>query len=338
MMTVLYFSVVLLFSTVLAIIRVDYPFQNSSLPWDERVNDLVSRLTLEEIQLQLSKGGGWEGGGPAPAIPRLGIGPYQWWSNCGRGDVAAPGNATAFPQTIGLAASFSPDLSYRIAVATANEVRAKHNYFISHDIYSGRTGLSCFSPDVDVLRDPRWGRNQETHGEDPYMSGVQSQAYVRGLQGDHPRYVRVSAGCKHYAVYAGPENYPMSRFDFDPQVSMRDLRMTFLPQFKMCIDAGSYSVMSSYNAFNGTPVCANKFLLTEVLRNEWNFTGYVLADAGAIENVINTYHYLNNSVDTVAACVNAGCNIEVSLGAKVPVHVSGYVQMCSSVTNKQRQC
>ncbi|KAK7107946.1 uncharacterized protein [Littorina saxatilis] len=301
-----------------SITKGDYPFLNASLPWAERVDDLVARLTLEEIQVQLSSGGG----APAPAIPRLGIGPYQWFSNCGRGDVGAPGNATAFPQAIGLAAAFSPDLRFRVAQATSIEQRAKHNDFVKQGLYSVHTGLSCFSPNIDLLRDPRWGRNQETPGEDPYMSGVHAQQFVRGIQGDHPRYVRVSAACKHFTAYGGPENIPVSRKSFNAEVSMRDLRMSFLPQYRMCVEAGTYSIYTTFNAINGVPAVGNKWLLTDVLRNEWNFTGYVSSESGAIENALKSFHYANNTVDIAAVCFNAGCNLDFPGGEKHPAYMS----------------
>ncbi|CAH2221937.1 probable beta-D-xylosidase 5 [Pelobates cultripes] len=224
----------------------EYPFMDPSLPWDKRVEDLIGRLTLEEMVLQLARGGAGKNG-PAPAIPRLGIKPYSWNTECLRGDVQAPGWATSYPQALGLAASFSSELVAKVANATATEVRAKHNYFMSIGNYDDHTGLSCFSPVINIMRHPLWGRNQETYGEDPYLSGVLAAAFVKGLQGDHPRYVKANAGCKHFDAHGGPENIPVSRFSFDAQVLERDLRMTFLPQFHACIQAGSYSIMCSYN-------------------------------------------------------------------------------------------
>ncbi|XP_076444918.1 uncharacterized protein LOC143282917 [Babylonia areolata] len=301
----------------------DFPFRNVSLPWSERVKDLVSRLSLEEIQLQMGRGGAGIHGGPAPAIPRLGIGPYQWDTECLRGDANAPGKgATAFPQSIGLAAAFSPDLLFRVAQAAGVETRGKHNEFVRSQTYITHTGASCFSPVINIMRDSRWGRNQETYGEDPYLSGVYATNYVHGLQGNDSRYVRASAGCKHFDAYAGPENIPSSRMSFDAKVSERDLRMTFLPAFRKCVEAGTYSLMCSYNSINGVPACANKRMLTDILRTEWGFSGYVVSDESAIENIINDHHYLNSTVDTVAACVDAGCNLELSPNLVTPVYFS----------------
>ncbi|XP_025097893.1 LOW QUALITY PROTEIN: probable beta-D-xylosidase 2 [Pomacea canaliculata] len=300
----------------------DYPFRNVSLSWQERVADLVGRLTLEEIQEQMGRGGAGNIGGPAPAIPRLGIGPYEWDTECLRGDAETPGYATAFPQPLGLAASFSPNLIYEVAEATSVEVRGKHNDFVKQGNYGFHTGASCFSPVINIMRDPRWGRNQETYGEDPYLNGVMGASYIQGLQGDDPRYVRASGGCKHFDVHGGPENIPVSRFSFNAVVSENDWRTTFLPAFRMCVEAGSYSVMCSYNRINGVPACANQELLTNILRNEWNFTGYVVSDQGAIENIISEHHYYNDSVSTVAGCVNAGVNLELSDNLQNPVFFS----------------
>ncbi|KAK6170929.1 hypothetical protein SNE40_019209 [Patella caerulea] len=248
--------------------------------------------------------------GPAPAIPRLGIGPYQWNTECLHGDVGE--NATSFPQSIGLAATWSSGLLSEVATAVSREVRAIHNENIKKKSYADNTGLSCFAPVINLMRDPRWGRNQETYGEDPFLSGMLASGYVTGIQGDNPRYVRANAGCKHFDAHGGPENIPVSRFGFNSQVSERDWRTTFLPAFRYCVDAGVLSIMCSYNRLNGVPACANKHLLTDILRSEWNFTGYVVSDMGAIEDIITGHHYFNNSVDTTAASVNAGCNLELA--------------------------
>ncbi|XP_012939088.1 xylan 1,4-beta-xylosidase [Aplysia californica] len=300
----------------------DFPFRNTSLPWDERVDDLVSRLTLQEVMVQMSRGGAGDFGGPAPAIPRLGIGAYNWDTECLRGDAGAVENATGFPQAIGLAATFSPDIIMSVATATGQEVRAKHNDFVKRGIFATHTSASCFSPVINIMRDPRWGRNQETYGEDPFMTGVLAQNFVRGIQGPGTQYIMTSAGCKHFDAYAGPENIPVTRFVFDAQVSDTDWRMTFLPAFKKCVQAGTYSIMCSYNSVNGVPACASKQLLTDILRTEWNFKGYVVSDQGAVECVGGTHKYLNDSVDIAAACVNAGTNLELSGNQPTPVYMS----------------
>ncbi|KAK6171512.1 hypothetical protein SNE40_019687 [Patella caerulea] len=288
----------------------DFPFYNVSLTWEERVDDLVSRLTIPEMVGQMSRGTN----GTDP-IQRLGIKPYEWWTECLRGDIG--GGGTGFPEAIGLAASFSEEVIFNVARATGIEVRAHNTVFSKDGSYTVGRGLSCLSPVINIARDPRWGRNEETYGEDPYVSGVLASAFVQGLQGDHPRYLLTSAGCKHFDGWAGPQY-----LDFDAQITMRDWRTTFLPAFRACVKAGTYNIMCSYNSINGIPSCANKELLTDILRDEWGFKGYVISDADAVSNVVTKFHYRNNSVDAAAACVNAGCNIELGLSFLLNVYQS----------------
>ncbi|XP_019615390.1 PREDICTED: probable beta-D-xylosidase 6 [Branchiostoma belcheri] len=291
--------------------QASFPFRNTSLPWQDRVDDLVGRLTMEEVIVQMSRGGAHENG-PAPAIPRLGIPPHQWNTECLRGDPEA-GPATAFPQALGLAATFSTEVIHAVAEATSREVRAKYNNYTQHQEYGDHTGISCFSPVINIMRHPLWGRNQETYGEDPYLSGSLAQSFVQGLQGDHPRYIRTNAGCKHFDVHGGPENIPSSRFSFDAKVSERDWHMTFLPQFQKCVEAGTYSIMCSYNSIRGVPACANKELLTDILRDSWGFHGYVVSDEGAVENIMLKHHYTKTFEETAAAAVNAGTNLDLTV-------------------------
>ncbi|KYO47973.1 MAP7 domain-containing protein 1 isoform A [Alligator mississippiensis] len=265
--------------------------------------------------LQMARGGA-RGNGPAPGIERLGIQPYNWNTECLRGDGEAPGWATAFPQALGLAASFSPELIYRVANATATEVRAKHTHFMAMGKYSDHTGLSCFSPVLNIMRHPLWGRNQETYGEDPFLSAELGASFVQGLQGPHPRYVKASAGCKHFSVHGGPENLPVSRYSFDAKVGELDWRTTFLPQFEACVRAGSYSFMCSYNRINGVPACAHEQLLMGILREEWGFQGYVVSDEGAVELILLGHHYTHSFLETAVAAVNAGLNLELSYGLR----------------------
>ncbi|WAR07415.1 BXL2-like protein [Mya arenaria] len=297
----------------------DLPFRNVSLQWNTRVDDLVGRLTLPDIMFQMAKGGAGAQGGPAPAIPRLGIEPWAWNTECLRGDAGA-GEATGFPQAIGLAAAFNPQLIFDVAKATGVEVRAKHNDYVKHKQYGDHKGLSCFSPVINIMRHPLWGRNQETYGEDPYLSGEYAANFVKGLQGDHFRYVQANAGCKHFDVHGGPENIPQSRFSFDAKVSERDWRLTFLPAFRTCVKAGTYSIMCSYNSINGVPACANHDLLTKTLRAQWGFRGYVVSDADALGNIITWHMYTNSTVDAAAMCVNAGCNLELG-GPSIYPHI-----------------
>ncbi|XP_015684929.2 probable beta-D-xylosidase 2, partial [Protobothrops mucrosquamatus] len=298
----------------------DFPFRDPTLSWEERVDDLVNRLTPKEMILQMARGGA-QGNGPAPPIERLGIGPYNWNTECLRGDAEAQGWATSFPQALGLAASFNPQLIFEVANATATEVRAKHNYFDSVGYYNDHTGLSCFSPVLNIMRHPLWGRNQETYGEDPFLTTQLGTAFVKGLQGDHPRYIKANAGCKHFDVHGGPENIPVSRFFFDAKVEERDWRMTFLPQFEACVRAGTFSFMCSYNRINGVPACANKKLLTDILRDEWGFQGYVVSDEGAVELIMGGHRYTHSFLETAIVAVNAGCNLELSYGMKNNVYM-----------------
>ncbi|BFZ18972.1 hypothetical protein BsWGS_22010 [Bradybaena similaris] len=263
-----------------------------------------------------------KGGGNAPAIPRLGINQYDWTTECLHGAADYNGNATSFPQAIGLGASFSLGLMIQVATAIGVEVRAKHNEYVKLGQYFSHTGATCFSPVINIARDPRWGRNQETYGEDPHLTGLLSEHFVFGLQGTHPRYIQAAAGCKHFDAYAGPENIPVSRFTFDAKLSEVDWRTTFLPAFRKCVQAGTFSLMCSYNSINGVPACANKKLLTDILRDEWNFTGYVVGDEGAVQNVQQRFHYVNTSADAAAACVNAGTNLELPDPSKPTIFTS----------------
>ncbi|KAK3610843.1 hypothetical protein CHS0354_015699 [Potamilus streckersoni] len=207
-----------------------------------------------------------------------------------------------------------PSLIYEVAEAISVEVRAKHNDFVSKKSYVEHSGLACFSPVINIMRHPLWGRNQETYGEDPYLSGVYAAHFASGLRGTHPRFYRAAAICKHFDAHGGPEDLPVSRLSFNAIVPERDLRMTYLPQFKACAQGGALGVMCSYNSLNGIPACANKKLLTDILRTEWGFDGFVVSDAGAIEFIIEWHHYLNNIIDTAAACVKAGLNLELHPG------------------------
>ncbi|KAH3736107.1 hypothetical protein DPMN_042668, partial [Dreissena polymorpha] len=296
-------------------LNAQYPFRNVSLSFSERVEDLVSRLTLEEIASQMSRGGGGGDGGPELPIERLGIGKYRWDTECIHGDMVD--NATAFPQSIGLAALFSPSLLKQVASAVSNEVRAFNNDYVRRGLYETHTGLNCFSPVINIMRHPLWGRNQETYGEDPYLSGTLARAFVEGLKGDNLRYYRANAVCKHFAAYNGPEDLPESRLSFNAQVPIRDLFTTFFPQFKECVKSGALGVMCSYNSVNGIPACANKMLLTDVLRNQWNFTGFVISDSGkscALEFMILNHKFTLSLEDAAVYSVLAGVNLELHAG------------------------
>ncbi|MCD6309012.1 MAG: glucan 1,4-alpha-glucosidase, partial [Candidatus Latescibacteria bacterium] len=238
----------------------DFTFMDPSLPLEQRVDDLLSRMTLAEKVSQTLF--------DAPAIERLGIPKYNWWNECLHG-VARAGEATSFPQAIGLAATWDSGLMHRVAEAISDEGRAKHHEFVRRGKRGIYQGLTFWTPNINIFRDPRWGRGMETYGEDPYLAGSMAVAFVKGLQGEDPRYLKTVATVKHYAVHSGPEP---ARHTFDAQVSERDLRETYLPHFRMgVVDGGAYSVMGAYNRFRGEACCASDYLLKTILRGEWGF-------------------------------------------------------------------
>ena len=248
----------------------EFPFQNGSLTVDERVKDLISRLTLEEKIGQMMNG--------TPAIERLQIPPYDYWNEALHG-VGRASAATVFPQAIGLGATFDADLAYRVSSAISDEARALFNATSEKGNYNRYNGLTFWTPNINIFRDPRWGRGQETYGEDPYLTSILGASFVKGLQGDNPEYLKTAACAKHFAVHSGPEQV---RHEFNAEVSQKDLWETYLPAFKVLVDAKVEAVMCAYNSTNGEPCCANNYLLTDVLRNQWNFKGHVLSDCWAI--------------------------------------------------------
>jgi len=273
-------------------------YKNPSLPLKKRVDDLVSRMTLEEKVSQMMNG--------AAAIERLDIPEYDWWNEALHG-VARAGYATVFPQAIGLAATWDEDLIHRVADVISTEARAKYNEFVRKGDRGRYKGLTFWSPNINIFRDPRWGRGQETYGEDPYLTSRLGVAFVRGLQGDDPRYLKVIATPKHYAVHSGPEP---ERHGFDAKASERDLRETYLPAFHATIVEGrAGSVMCAYNRTNGEPCCANKRLLTEILRGEWGFGGYVVSDCGAIYDIHTGHHFVTSEGEASALSVKAGTDL-----------------------------
>ncbi len=265
---------------------------------EERVADLLSRMTLEEKVAQLQH--------DAPAVPRLEIPAYNWWNECLHG-VARAGLATVFPQAIGMAATFSPDLLFQVANVISDEARAKHHEALRRGETGIYKGLTFWSPNINIFRDPRWGRGQETYGEDPYLSGRLGVAFVRGLQGDHPRYLKVVATPKHFAAHSGPES---SRHSFDAQVSRKDLRETYLPAFRECVVEGqAASVMGAYNRLNGDPCCGSRTLLQDILRDEWGFKGYVVSDCGAIADFHDHHKVTESKAESAALALNGGCDL-----------------------------
>jgi beta-glucosidase len=274
------------------------PFRNPSLPIDKRVDDLVSRMTLEEKVSQMVH--------TAAAIPRLGIPEYNWWSE-GLHGAAREGYATVFPQAIGLAATFDPDLLHEEAGIIATEFRAKYYARVKEKGYSDWFhGLTVWSPNINIFRDPRWGRGQETYGEDPFLTAQMGVAYVTGLQGDDPRYLKALATPKHFAVHSGPEP---TRHEVDIKISNHDLEDTYLPAFRATVTAGAGSVMCAYNAIDGKPACAQPMLLQEHLRDDWHFQGYVVSDCGAASDIALHHHYTKTLEQGMADAVKSGMDI-----------------------------
>lgn len=276
----------------------DFPFMNPDLPVSERIKDLLSRMTLEEKVGQMVNA--------APAIDRLGIPEYDWWNESLHG-VSRAGRATMFPQAIGLAATWDTDLMGRIATAISDEARAKHSAAKKNGNRTIYTGLTYWSPNINILRDPRWGRAQETYGEDPCLTSRMGVAFVKGLQGDDPNYFKLVATPKHFAAHSGPEQ---GRAAFDAKVSKKDLRETYLPAFEATVKEGkAYSVMGAYNRLNGSPCNANDWLLNKTLRDEWGFEGFVVSDCGAIENIYNHHKTAESMGEAAAQSVKGGCDL-----------------------------
>jgi beta-glucosidase len=275
------------------------PFLNPSLPMNQRVDDLVARMTLEEKASQLVN--------QARAIPRLPVPAYDWWSEALHG-VANAGTATVFPEPIGLAATFDAPLIHDMAVVIGTEARAKHNQAIRAGRRDIMEGLDFWSPNINIFRDPRWGRGQETYGEDPFLTGRMGVAFVTGMQGDDPRYFRVISTPKHFAVHSGPEP---SRHTINVEVSKHDMEDTYLPAFRAAITEGkAESIMCAYNRIDGEPACANKFLLQDQLRGAWKFNGYVVSDCDAVVDIFKGHQYTRSMAEAVAVSMKTGMDNE----------------------------
>jgi beta-glucosidase len=273
------------------------PFRNPALPISQRVDDLVSRMTLEEKVSQLID--------RAAAIPRLDVPAYNWW-NEGLHGVARSGYATMFPQAIGNAATWDVPLLHEIGTVVSTEARAKYNDAIRHDNHDRYYGLTIWSPNINIFRDPRWGRGQETYGEDPYLTTQLGVAFVRGIQGDDPKYYRAIATPKHFAVHSGPES---TRHEANIDPTEHDLWDTYLPAFRATItEAKADSIMCAYNAVDKVPACASKMLLENILRKDWDFKGFVTSDCGAIDDFSskNGHHYSTNLETASVAGIEAG--------------------------------
>ncbi|HEX2872372.1 MAG TPA: glycoside hydrolase family 3 C-terminal domain-containing protein [Polyangiaceae bacterium] len=274
------------------------PFRDPTLPLAERVSDLLGRLTPAEKAAQMLH--------EAPAVSRLGIPAYNWWNECLHG-VARAGVATVFPQAIGLAASFNPTLMGEVARAISDEARAKHHAYAAEGDYGYYKGLTYWSPNINIFRDPRWGRGHETYGECPFLTAKLGVSFVQGLQGEHERYLKLVATAKHLAVHSGPEGL---RHGFDARVSPKDLFETYLPAFWALVnDARVVSVMTAYNRVNGEPASASPTLLQRILRENWGFSGYVVSDCWAIRDIHEQHQVTAGPVESAAAAVKAGCDL-----------------------------
>jgi beta-glucosidase len=289
-------------------------------PIDARVDDLVSRMTLEEKASQLVN--------QARAIPRLQVPAYNWWSEALHG-VANAGTATVFPEPIGLAATFDPSLIHDMAVVIGTEARAKHHQAVRAGRRDIMEGLDFWSPNINIFRDPRWGRGQETYGEDPFLTGRMAVAFVTGLQGDDPKYFRVLATPKHFAVHSGPEP---SRHSIDVSVSKHDMEDTYLPAFRVAVTEGkAASVMCAYNRVNGEPACANTFLLQNHLRDAWKFKGYVVSDCDAIVDIFAGHHFTKSQAEAAAVSLKRGMDNECADFFTVTQDNSDYVKYLDAV-------
>lgn len=267
------------------------------MDFEKRAKDLVSKMTLAEKIAQMQY--------EAPAIERLGVPAYNWWNECLHG-VARSGAATVFPQAIGMAASFNTDLMYDVACAISDEARAKYNEYKTFGETQIYQGLTYWSPNINIFRDPRWGRGHETYGEDPYLTGKMGVAFIKGLQGDG-KYRKLDATIKHYAVHSGPETL---RHGFNAEVNDKDLYETYLWAFRYCIDhADPSAVMGAYNRVNGEACCASKTLLLDILRGEFGFKGYVVSDCSAICDIHLHHHITSNEAESAALAVNNGCEL-----------------------------
>ena len=267
------------------------------MTFTQRAKELVAQMTLEEKASQMRY--------DSPAIERLGIPAYNWWNECLHG-VARSGAATVFPQAIGMAASFNTELMHKVATAISDEARAKYNEYKKFGYTEIYQGLTYWSPNINIFRDPRWGRGHETYGEDPYLTAQMGVAFIKGLQGEG-KYRKLDATIKHLAVHSGPEKL---RHEFDVDVSEKDLYETYLYAFKYCIDhADPSAVMGAYNRLYGEPCCGSKKLLGDILYGEFGFKGYVVSDCSAVEDFHMNHKVTRNIAESCALAINNGCQL-----------------------------
>jgi beta-glucosidase len=276
-----------------------YLFQDAKLSTAKRVDDLINQLTPEEkINLLLYN---------SPGVARLGIPQYNWWNEALHG-VARAGRASVFPQAIGMAATFNDSLIKKVAEAISDEARAKFNAAVKNNNRAQYLGLTFWSPNINIFRDPRWGRGHQTYGEDPYLTGRMGSAYVKGMQGNDPNYFKTVACAKHFVVHSGPE--PL-RHEFNATVSDNDLRNTYLPAFKTLVtEAKVGGVMCAYNRTDSLPCCTSQYLLQDILRNEWHFKGYVVTDCWALDDIFRYHKFVKTDEEAAALAIKANVNVE----------------------------
>src|SRR5580658_4279671 len=281
----------------------DRPWLNTTLPISQRVDALIGKMTLEEKVQQMRD--------HSPAITRLGVPKYDWW-NEGLHGVAFSGYATNFPQVIGMAATWDAPLVHQMGQTISTEARAKYNQAMRENDHEAFFGLTFWAPNINIFRDPRWGRGQETYGEDPFLTGHMAVAFVTGMQGDDPEHLKVVSTPKHFAVHSGPES---TRHRANVDISNHDLEDTYLPAFRPAVTEGhAQSVMCAYNSIDGAPACANTMLLKDHLRDAWHFDGYVVSDCAAVADVFNGHRFAPDMPHAAADAVHAGTDLECGYG------------------------
>ena len=280
-----------------------FPICRPSLPAAQRVTDLLSRMTVAEKFAWM--------GNSVPAVPRLGLPAYQWWEEALHGVAFSPGPtfdaltpfSTQYPMPLGLAQSFNRSLWRTVGQRIADEARAFTNV--------NRSGFDYWTPNINIFRDPRWGRGRETPGEDPYLSSQYLRVLIAGLQqGEDQRYIKVLATCKHYTAYDMEASDGVDRFSFDARVSDVDLQETYQVPFQACVEAGVLSFMCAFNAVNGVPMCANSYEIEEILRGQWGFEGYITSDCGGVDNLYSGHHYVADDLHAVPAALHGGCDLD----------------------------
>lgn len=292
-----YLLLILIFTSKIMFAQ-NFDWFDESKSQQERINALINSLTIEEKISQLMNS--------TPAIDRLKVKEYDWWNECLHG-VARNGRATVFPQAICLAATFDEDLTFRVATAISDEARAKFNIAQKLENYSRYSGLTFWSPNVNLFRDPRWGRGQETYGEDPFLTSRIGVNFIKGLQGNDPKYLKTSACAKHYVVHSGPEEF---RHEFNAIASPKDIWETYLPAFEAAVkEADVESIMGAYNRTNGEACCASELLLTDILRKQWGFNGHIVSDCGAIHDIWTTHGLTETPEEASALSLKSGLDL-----------------------------